>query len=148
MNAPAESALDIQEFLSQFQRKIPGGPCPVEGHIRVVYIAHPLGDDPVKRQTNRARAAQWCAWAAEKCGVCPVAMWVVLSGIWFESLEYRELGLQLDKVLVARCDEVWLVGGRISPGMAIEALTAQELSIPVLDLTGLGELPPDGVISK
>jgi hypothetical protein len=143
-SAAPDLALDEGEWLSQFVKTIPA---PASGQVKVVYIAHPLGDDPHKRQINRTHAAQWCAWAAEHCRVCPVAMWVVLSGIWYESKKYRDLGLALDKVLLARCDEVWLVGGSISPGMAEEALAAQELSIPVLDLTALGDFPPDGPLA-
>jgi hypothetical protein len=138
-------AINDAEWRSQFIKTIPA---PATGQVKVVYIAHPLGDNPHKRQSNRAYAAQWCAWAAEHCGVCPVAMWIVLSGIWHESKKYRNLGLSLDKVLLARCDEVWLVGGSISPGMAEEALAAQELSIPVIDLTDLGLYPPDGPIAR
>jgi hypothetical protein len=137
--------LDQAEWRSQFLKTIPA---PTTGEVKVVYIAHPLGDDPHKRQSNRASAAQWCAWAAEHCGVCPVAMWIVLSGIWYESTKYRNLGLALDKVLIARCDEVWLVGGTISPGMREEELAAKELSIPVINLTDLGLYPPDGPIPR
>ena len=108
--------------------------------MRVVYIAHPLGNGP-DRLVNRANAARWCAWAAVVKQVSPVADWIVLSGVLSE--EHRELGLDCDVALVRRCDELWLVGGRISPGMEIEAAAARDLDIPVIDLTELGyEAPP------
>jgi len=109
--------------------------------MRVVYIAHPLGQGP-ERETNRARAARWSAWAALQ-GYAPIADWIILSGQWPETEELRARGLAIDVALVQRSDELWLVGGRVSPGMAIEADAAREAGIPVLDKTGLGPEPPE-----
>lgn len=110
--------------------------------MRVVYLAAPLsGPTHEAIQGNRARAARWCAWAVRQ-GVCPVAMWIVLTGELPETPENRALGLELDCEVVRRCDELWLVGGRVSSGMQEEALEARRHGIPVLDLTELGEEPP------
>lgn len=106
--------------------------------VRVVYIAHPLGAGP-DREQNRARASRWVAWAALQ-GVAPVATWITLSGEWTE--ERRELGLAIDVALAQRCDEVWLVGGRVSAGMRIESSAAARAGIVVRDLTCLGAEPP------
>lgn len=108
--------------------------------MRLAYIAHPLGSCP-DREANRARAARWCAWAARQ-GVSPVATWIVLSSQWDESEENRALGLACDVAAIERCDELWLVGGRVSPGMAIESAAAVESAVEVVDLTHLGEEPP------
>lgn len=105
--------------------------------MKVVYIAHPLGAGP-EREQNRKNAAEWVAWAGET--VAPVATWITLSGEWTE--DRRELGLQIDFALIERCDEVWLVGGRISPGMQLEAAHAVERGIAVIDMTALGSWPP------
>lgn len=86
----------------------------------VIYIAHPLGADEA-REANRARASRWVAWAALHHSVAPVATWITLAGEWSECAELRYRGLDIDCALIERCDEVWLVGGRISPGMQIEA---------------------------
>ncbi len=108
----------------------------------IAYIAHPLsGPD---REQNRVNAARWCVWAARSRGVAPVADWIVLSGGYDESPANRAMGLACDLALVARCDELWLVGGRVSPGMQAEADEARRLGIPVVDLTALGALPPEG----
>jgi hypothetical protein len=110
---------------------------------KVVYIAHPLGAGH-DREQNRENAAKWVAWAATVRGVAPVADWIVLSGELTE--EHRKLGLECDFALIARCDELWLVGGRISPGMQLEADFARRVQIPkqvrVYDMTHLGALPP------
>jgi hypothetical protein len=108
---------------------------------KVVYIAHPLGAGP-DREQNRRNAAKWVAWAARQ-GVAPVADWIVLSGELEETPANRLLGLECDRALVELCDEVWLVGGRVSPGMAIEAEHARLCLVPVVDKTSLGPLPPN-----
>lgn len=108
--------------------------------MRVVYIAHPLGhgDD---REQNRANAARWCAWAATQKDVAPVADWIVLSGVLSEA-EGRERGLLIDRVLIERCDEMWLTGGRVSPGMKIEIEHAKACGLTVIDLTEMGYEAP------
>jgi hypothetical protein len=108
--------------------------------MKVVYIAHPLGQGP-DREANRLRAARWCGYLAKEFNIAPVADWIVLSSVWSEE-DGRQLGLAIDVVLVQRCDEVWLVGGRISPGMAIEVAAAQAAGIKVIDMTDLGPEPP------
>lgn len=54
-----------------------------------------------------------------------------------ETTENREWGLSCDKAHIERCDEVWLVGPRVSPGMALERQHAVSCGIPTYDLTGL-----------
>lgn len=108
--------------------------------MRVVYIAHPIGSGE-DRERNRANAQKWCAYLAERHGIAPVADWILLSGEWTE--DKRELGLSIDKALIERCDEVWMVGGRVSPGMHIEAEHARCLGKTVLDLTGFGYAAPE-----
>lgn len=107
--------------------------------MKVVYVAHPLGMGE-DREQNRRNAALWVAWLAEHYGIAPVADWIVLSGVWPESM--RELGLKIDLALIERCDEIWLVGGRVSPGMQIELEEARRLGKTVVDMTYLGALPP------
>jgi hypothetical protein len=108
--------------------------------MKVVYVAHPLGSG-ADREANRARAARWAVWAAEQ-GVAPVADWILIAGAWRESEEARARGLAIDCALVARCDEIWLVGGRISEGMRVEANAALAAGAGLRDLTELGEEPP------
>jgi hypothetical protein len=105
----------------------------------VVYVAHPLGqgDD---RELNRTNAAQWCAYLAELHGIAPCAPWIVISGVWDESK--RAAGMDINLATIERCDELWLVGGCITEGMAIEAAHARACGITVRDMTGLGYLPP------
>jgi len=107
---------------------------------KVVYIAHPLGSGP-DREANRQNAAAWCSWAVMHFNVTTVADWVVLSGVLSE--DHRDLGLECDLALVERCDELWLVGGRVSPGMEIERAHAIAFGVVVRDFTALGFATPD-----
>jgi hypothetical protein len=111
--------------------------------VKIVYIAHALSA-PTREgiEENRRRASLWAAWAAVSEGVSPSCSWIVLTGVLEETPENRERGLACDLAQVARCDEVWLVGGRVSSGMRHEADHAITLAIPVIDLIALGELPP------
>jgi hypothetical protein len=110
--------------------------------MKVVYVAHPLGSGP-DREANRQKATRWVKWVAES-GHAPIADWILLSGVWEETPETRVRGLAIDVALVARCDEVWLVGGRVSPGMSVEADAARRAGILVIDKTDLGPEPPRG----
>jgi hypothetical protein len=110
--------------------------------MRVVYLAHPLGAGP-DREANRRSAARWLTWAATVRRVAVIADWITLSGELEETPGNRDLGLAFDLALVARADEIWLVGGRVSPGMAIEEAEARRIGKPVVDLTNTGPLPPE-----
>lgn len=106
---------------------------------KLVYIAHPLsGPD---HATNRANAAKWCAWAARQ-GVSPIADWIILSGELAETPENRALGLDCDFAAIRRCNELWLVGGRVSEGMKLEADYARSGGVTVRDLTWYGVAAP------
>lgn len=108
--------------------------------MRVIYLAHPLGSGP-DRETNRLRAAKWFAWVAAS-GIAVIADWIILSGEWAEHPELRAAGMAMNMELVARADEVWMFGGRISPGMAQEAEEARRLGKLVRDFTWMGTTPP------
>ena len=125
--------------------------------MRLVYIAAPLTPTQAEisrayrdfphlaperaRDNNRERASRWCEYAARQ-GVAPSATWIVLSGLWDDSAENRVRGLRCDFAAIERCDELWLVGGRVSRGMDAEAWHARAYAVPVVDLTPLGEEPP------
>lgn len=110
--------------------------------MKVIYLAHPLGAGP-DREQNRANAARWVAWATRAHAVAVIADWIILSGELAETPANRALGIASDLALIGRVDELWMVGGRISPGMEIEAARAREYGKPVVDLTHLGALPPE-----
>ncbi len=104
-----------------------------------IFLSHPVrGDIPA----NLARAKRWILWCYRQ-GVSVVATWLIDCELLDDSdLAEREAGLRRNVELVSRCDELWLVGGRISEGMQREADAARAAGIPVRDLTHFGEEPP------
>jgi hypothetical protein len=113
------------------------------------YVAHQLSaatDEAM--QLNRANGARWCAWLAKHCDVVPLAPWIYLSMCWTEE-EGRELGLELDKDTILRCEAIILTGPRVSSGMEIEVAFAKRIGVMVIDLTGYGvPLAPDGGMAE
>lgn len=111
--------------------------------MRLIYLAHPVsGDVP----GNLARAKRWLAWANRTCGpdAYVIAPWIanIEAGEDDADPAARARGLRACCAVVEKCDELWLVGGRISDGMARERNTALVEMVTVRDLTAMGEEPP------
>lgn len=111
--------------------------------MRLVYMAAPVsGDVPA----NLARARRWYRWLVELYwpDFRPVADWIVAASMFDDSQPtVRRAELDACMELAKRCDQLWLVGGRISAGMQTEALAVVQ-QMPVYDLTPLGPEPPAG----
>lgn len=108
---------------------------------KIAYIAHPLSAPTIEQVTlNRFAAAQWAVWAMSK-GYSPSCSWIVLTGLLVETPENRAAGLECDIALAITADELWLCGGRVSEGMAIERDAALAAGVIVMDYTSLGPLP-------
>ncbi len=104
--------------------------------MKIVYIAHPYENN----QANLINAESWVGYLIRRFNIAPICSWIS----WCKTLseDYREMGLTINKELIRRCDELWMVGGRISTGMKIEKEFAELMGIPVTDLTHLGyEVP-------
>lgn len=108
----------------------------------VVYLAHPYGGDIC----NLSRAKRWLRWAHERFPeMTIIAPWIPTCEVLDDAdQEQRERSLEHDCAVVARCDEIWLVGGTISDGMRQEAETAMKYGVKVVDMTRLGPEPPKG----
>ena len=96
--------------------------------MKLVYIASPYaGDIP----NNVERAKEYCKQALEQ-GVIPMAPHLLYPQFLEDSdPEQRSLGLRAGLELLARCDEMWVFGGEISPGMSREIQFAREHGIPI-----------------
>jgi hypothetical protein len=118
--------------------------------MRIVYMAHPLGaPTPEGVQANIARAKRWYRWIVDNFeDVAPIAPWLLTV----ETLDdfnpaHRAHGMEMNRFIIPRCDEFWMVGGRISTGMAGEHEIAMQ-ALRIFDLTWLGEEPPAEVPEK
>lgn len=108
----------------------------------VIYLCHQL-NAPTREgiEANRKEAARWAAFLATYFDVAPECSWIVLTGEFEETAENRKRGLEIDLALVARCDEVVMVGPRVSEGMLLESEHARKLGKPVANLTRLPREP-------
>lgn len=121
----------------------PAAIAPATKKRKVIYLAAPL-TAPTREgiERNRTNAGCWAAWLVVHFNVAVECTWVVLTGQLEETPENRKRGLECDLALVERCDELWLVGGRVSSGMQLEADHARKRGLRVVDLTALGLVPP------
>ena len=96
--------------------------------MKLVYIASPYaGDIP----NNVERAKEYCKQALEQ-GVVPVAPHLLYPQFLEDSdPAERNLGLRAGLELLARCEELWVCGPEISPGMSREIQFARGLGIPI-----------------
>jgi hypothetical protein len=119
------------------------GPAPTKR--KVIYLAAPL-TAPTREgiEQNRKNAARWAAWLVVQFDVAVECTWIVLTGELEETPDNRKRGLECDLELVERCDELWMVGGRVSSGMKLESDHAAAKGLRVIDLTGFGQVPPTG----
>jgi len=113
---------------------------------RLTYIAHPIGRPP-DRDKNLQRVLRWFAWAiVQDPNSAFVIPYKPYCDVLEETDENRARGIRDDLVALSRCDNIWLVGGLISPGMQGEFDYMVELGRPVHDFTALGPEPPVGPV--
>ncbi len=94
----------------------------------IVYIASPLSGD-VEQNLDFARQACRCAIAQ---GATPFAPHLLYTQMLDDGdPEERQLGIDMGNQMLGLCQELWLCGDRISPGMAGERDLAAAMNIPV-----------------
>lgn len=83
----------------------------------LIYICSPLRGD----ERNNTLKAQWYARFAVDKGFLPIAPHIYFPQFMRdEILEERETAFFMNKVLLSKCQELWVFGERISEGMQIE----------------------------
>ena len=94
----------------------------------LVYIISPYAGDT---EANVAFAICCCRMAIQQ-GYTPIAVHLLYPQI-LNDLDpaERAIGLQLGLDILRHCDEAWVCGSRISPGMEGEIQTAHQLGIPI-----------------
>lgn len=94
--------------------------------MKLVYLASPLRGDygrNIKNAVNYSRLAS-------ECGVLPLAPHIIFSQWCNDTVpEQRTQGLKLGLALLEKCDELWVMGTKISQGMQGEIEFAGERGI-------------------
>jgi len=106
--------------------------------MKLIYLAHPVSGDVL---ANVARAKLWLRWLTDSREepAAVVAPWITEVELWDDDdPEQREAGLRRCLVMVERCDELWLTGGRVSEGMDRERRHAMKHGLTVVDVTAMG----------
>ena len=99
---------------------------------QLVYIASPLSGD-VEQNLDFARQA--CRYAIAQ-GVTPFAPHLLYPQMLDDNdPAERQLGIDMGNQMLELCKELWLCGDRNSPGMKGEQTLAEELGIPVCQIS-------------
>jgi hypothetical protein len=105
-----------------------------------IYLSAPYSGDVVN---NLARARRWLAYLRKTYPDAEfVTPWIAL-GERLPHLGYEE-AVRLCYGWIEDCQALWLVGGRLSRGMLLEADYARKIGLQVEDMTEDGEEPPVG----
>ena len=96
--------------------------------MKLIYVASPYSGD-VERNTEYAKLA--CRNVLD-CGHAFFAPHLLYPAILDDSNpRERERGLAMGCEVLARCDELWVYGSRVSEGMDAEIRAARQLGVPV-----------------
>ena len=102
---------------------------------KVVFIAHPLRGDV---EGNLKEVERYIRFAI-RVGHYPCCPWYAMVRALDESNDkHRELGLEVNFRILARCDELWACGHKISKGMKEEIDKAISWRIPVRYIEAIG----------
>lgn len=88
----------------------------------LVYICSPFSGD-IDGNTEKARL--YSRFAVDK-GAIPLTVHLLFPQFLSEE-EERPLALYMGRIVLAKCQEVWVFGGCISEGMAAEIVRAKKL---------------------
>lgn len=101
---------------------------------KLVFICSPLAGDIEK---NIRLANDYCRKAVAY-DVIPLAPHTIFTQYLDDNIEAeRRLGMKMGIELLNRCNELWVCGPRISPGMKTEIAYARNNGIPVVFMQGL-----------
>lgn len=92
----------------------------------LVYICSPFSGD-VERNTFKAR--EYSRYAIQR-GCIPLAPHLLFPQFMSEETE-RELAMQMDLILLTKCDELWVFGDKVTNGMAAEINKAERKHIKI-----------------
>ena len=97
--------------------------------MKLIYVASPYAGD-IEKNTQFAKEA--CRFVMSE-GHAFFAPHLLYPQVLNESNpDERQLGLEMGKEILGWCDELWVFGDTVSPGMQAEISLAQEHEIPVI----------------
>lgn len=111
---------------------------------KLVFVAHPLSGDVTG---NLILAKTWLRWLINENPDCSFCLgWAPYCEVLDDDdPEHRERGIRDGMEMLSRCDELWMVGSRLSNGMADERDKAIALGLPVYSYVGLIDAPTKNI---
>lgn len=98
------------------------------GYRPLVFIGSPFAGD---LEANTERAKHYCRFAVEQNAI-PIAPHLLYPQFMDEhDPDSRKLGLFFGRVLLGKCQELWVFGDTVSEGMSYEIRKAQKRNIPI-----------------
>ena len=95
---------------------------------KIVYICSPFRGEYKK---NIERAIKFCEFAGKK-GCVPIAPHLYFPLFLSDSKPTeRAVAINMGKILLKQCDEIWVFGATISEGMKDEIAVAVQNNIPI-----------------
>ena len=89
-------------------------------YMPLVYICSPYSGNP---NLNKVHARRYCRFAVDS-GFIPLAPHLFFPQFMQDDSE-RNLAMFMNIVLLSKCTEIWVFGGHITKGMAIEISRAK-----------------------
>ncbi|MCH4007817.1 MAG: DUF4406 domain-containing protein [Eubacterium sp.] len=94
----------------------------------LIFICSPYSGD-VERNQDLARS--YCRFAL-KLGGIPLAPHLLFPQFMDDDdPDERSLALSMNKEILAKCDELWIFGSKVTSGMLLEATEAIKREIPI-----------------
>lgn len=106
----------------------------------IVYLAHPVGTDPVERAKNLENTQKWFLWLFHNTNWSINVPWFIYVSNLTE--EHRERCLRDDLAILDTCHAIALTGGRLTGGMRTELGLSQAKGQSAFDFLSLGYEPP------
>ena len=119
--------------------------------MKHIFIAHPLGADTEEViEANLSRAVRWYKWCCDNYPQHSFeGTWMLNCMVYDDRDEdARALGIRRSMNVLEHCDELWICGGEVTPGMAAEITMMKLMQKPSFDLTMLGAEPPEGPLAE
>jgi hypothetical protein len=95
---------------------------------KIVFICSPFAGD-IEGNTERARRYGRFAVIKNVIPIIPHLMYPQF--LCEDDPEERKLGLAMGLVLLSKCQELWVFGGKVTSGMAVEIDKAKSVNMPI-----------------
>lgn len=105
----------------------------------LIYLAHPVGQDPEERKRNLENVSKWFLFFIEHTDWSLCVPWYIYVTNLDET--YRERAIRDDLTNLSRCDGIVLTGGKLTGGMQMEKGLSMMAGQKIIDLLAAGYEP-------